>query len=90
MSAPDDYLEKVYAGLLGKAIGIYLGHPFELWSSTPAVLWTANRPQEKGIHVHVYEKGRRIIDDTFGTVILKGQQLDRQLMWRNMVENTLY
>jgi ADP-ribosylglycohydrolase len=31
MSAPDDYLEKVYAGLLGKAIGIYLGHPFELW-----------------------------------------------------------
>jgi len=31
MSAPSDYLERVYAGLLGKAIGIYLGHPYELW-----------------------------------------------------------
>jgi hypothetical protein len=31
MSAPHDYLERVYAGLLGKTIGIYAGHPFELW-----------------------------------------------------------
>ena len=31
MSAPTDYLERVYAGLLGKCIGIYAGHPFELW-----------------------------------------------------------
>ena len=31
MSAPKDYLERVYAGLLGKCIGIYAGHPFELW-----------------------------------------------------------
>ena len=31
ISAPNDYLERVYAGLLGKCIGIYAGHPFELW-----------------------------------------------------------
>jgi len=31
MSALKDYPEKVYAGLLGKMIGIYMGHPFELW-----------------------------------------------------------
>jgi len=31
MSAPTNYLERVYAGLLGKCIGIYAGHPFELW-----------------------------------------------------------
>jgi ADP-ribosylglycohydrolase len=28
---PDDYLERVYAGVLGKIIGVYLGRPFEGW-----------------------------------------------------------
>ena len=32
MSAPNDYLERVYAGVLGKIIGVYLGRPFEGWS----------------------------------------------------------
>jgi ADP-ribosylglycohydrolase len=27
-----DYVEKVYAGVLGKMIGVYLGRPFEGWS----------------------------------------------------------
>jgi len=66
---------------------------FEIWSSTPAVVWTANRPQEKGIHVHIYEKsigGRRIIDNTFGEVIYKGKSLDRKELWVLMTNNTLY
>lgn len=29
---PNDYLERVYAGVLGKLIGVYLGRPFENWS----------------------------------------------------------
>lgn len=29
---PNDYLERVYAGVLGKIIGVYLGRPFEGWS----------------------------------------------------------
>jgi ADP-ribosylglycohydrolase len=33
MSAPIDYLERVYAGVLGKIIGVYLGRPFEGWTS---------------------------------------------------------
>jgi ADP-ribosylglycohydrolase len=32
MSVPGDYLERVYAGVLGKLIGVYLGRPFEGWS----------------------------------------------------------
>lgn len=68
----------------------YPGHKFNLWSSTPAVLWTANRPQEKGIHVHVYEDNRRLVDDTFGTVIFQGKPLNRDEMWQNMIKNTLY
>jgi hypothetical protein len=69
----------------------YKGLDFEIWSSTPAVLWTADRPQEKGIHVHVYERGRhRVVDDTFGTVIYNGMELDREQLWKQMAENTLY
>lgn len=29
---PADHLERVYAGCLGKVIGVYLGRPFEMWS----------------------------------------------------------
>lgn len=29
---PSDYQERVYAGVLGKIIGVYLGRPFEQWS----------------------------------------------------------
>ncbi len=32
MSLPHDYAERVYAGVLGKLIGVYLGRPFEGWS----------------------------------------------------------
>lgn len=30
---PADYLERVYAGVLGKAVGVYLGRPVEGWSN---------------------------------------------------------
>ena len=32
MPLPPDYVERVYAGVLGKLIGVYLGRPFEGWS----------------------------------------------------------
>ena len=32
MPTPHDYAERVYAGVLGKIIGVYLGRPFEGWS----------------------------------------------------------
>ena len=31
-SLPADYAERVYAGVLGKIIGVYLGRPFEGWT----------------------------------------------------------
>jgi ADP-ribosylglycohydrolase len=33
MSIPKDYAERVYAGVLGKIIGVYLGRPFEGWTN---------------------------------------------------------
>ena len=32
MTLPQDYVERTYAGVLGKIIGVYLGRPFEGWS----------------------------------------------------------
>jgi ADP-ribosylglycohydrolase len=32
MYSSPDYLERVYAGVLGKIIGVYLGRPFEQWT----------------------------------------------------------
>ena len=76
----------------GRTINLddYSGHAFDLWASTPAVVWTANRPQEKGVHVHIYGDEGRIIDDTYSTVVYKGEKLDRKELWANMVENTIY
>ncbi|MEQ1541830.1 MAG: hypothetical protein ABL926_06200 [Novosphingobium sp.] len=62
---------------------------FALWASTPAVLWTAERAQERGIHVHLGTKGQRLIDDTFGTVIYRGEKLDRNALLDAMVANTV-
>jgi len=33
MPLPKDYAERVYAGVLGKIIGVYAGRPFEGWSN---------------------------------------------------------
>lgn len=71
----------------------YAGREFEIWSSTPAVVWTANRAQERGIHVHVYADGVDgpcIENNTFGAVTYKGVPLDRKLLWQQMTANTLY
>lgn len=65
------------------------GLTFALWASTPAVIWTAERPQERGIHVHLHMDGKRVIDDTFGTVIYKGKKLNRADLMEAMVSTTV-
>jgi hypothetical protein len=74
-----------------KAINLddYVGLPFQAWASTPAVLWTANRPQERGIHVHVYKDGNYLVDDTFGDVTYKGQRLERAALLQTMMDGTI-
>jgi hypothetical protein len=55
----------------------YEGHSYTIWASTPAVVWTAARPQELGIHVHVHDGPTRVVDETFGEVVLDGELLNR-------------
>ncbi|EHK15299.1 uncharacterized protein TRIVIDRAFT_56535 [Trichoderma virens Gv29-8] len=62
---PDDYLERVYAGVLGKLIGVYVGRPFEGWTHQRIV-------EELGhIRGYVHEKvGDPLVvtdDDVSGT-----------------------
>lgn len=66
----------------------------KVWSSTPAILWTGQVPQEMGIHIHVYQGQKKIIDDTFGTVIwFDGSSLEREKLLDSMLakakENTV-
>lgn len=50
MQLPPDYIERVYAGVLGKIVGVYLGRPFEGWTHQRIL-------RELGeIHSYVHEK----------------------------------
>jgi ADP-ribosylglycohydrolase len=65
MRLPADYVERVYAGVLGKTIGVYLGRPFEGWTYERIM-------QELGeIHYYVHDRlGKLLVvtdDDISGT-----------------------
>lgn len=50
-----------------------------IWGSNQAVIWTASRHEESGIHVHAYEtsdEDRPAVDDTFCSVEIDGVTLD--------------
>ena len=67
----------------------YSNCTYTVWASTPAVVWTAARPQELGIHVHIHRDRKRIIDETFGEVMYKGKFLDRHALVKIMAERTI-
>jgi hypothetical protein len=63
---------------------------YDIWASTPAVVWTAKRPQQKGIHVHVHDvNGNRIIDETFGVVTLEKKRLKREELIDKMFASSI-
>jgi len=67
----------------------YKGCHFTVWASTPAIVWTAARPQEFGIHVHVHDGTSRIVDDTFGEVTLHGAPLERAKLIEAMIARSV-
>lgn len=64
---PADYAERVYAGILGKVLGVYVGRPVENWS------YERIQSEIGDIHGFIHEKrGRRLIvtdDDISGTLL---------------------
>lgn len=67
----------------------YEGCSYTIWASTPAILWTAKRPQEFGIHVHVHRGTERVVDETFGQVILDGEPLERSALIQSMIDRSI-
>jgi hypothetical protein len=67
----------------------YEGCSYTIWASTPAILWTAKRPQELGIHVHVHKEMERVVDETFGKVILNGETLERSALIQSMIDRSI-
>lgn len=58
----------------------------EIWSSTTALIWTFLRPEVVGIHVHAYNgDGKRVVDETYGSVTLDGQLLNRAELLNQML-----
>lgn len=66
-SLPDDYLNRAYAGVLGKLIGVYVGRPFEGWTHQRILR------QLGPIRYYVHEKVKSPLvvtdDDVSGTFV---------------------
>ncbi|MBS0641762.1 MAG: hypothetical protein JSS43_18010 [Proteobacteria bacterium] len=63
----------------------------QIWASNPAILWTAPRPEEEGIHVHLYgdRQGPPVIDETFDRVRIDGVPLDNGMVRYLMAQQAL-
>jgi len=62
----------------------------QIWASNPAIIWTAPRAEEAGIHVHLFKEkiGKPESDDTYGTVEIDGISLDAEMVRFYMVQKS--
>lgn len=61
-----------------------------IWGSNRAIVWTAERSEEEGIHVHCYDRdGKVVIDDTFGHVTIDGISLDPNMVRLYMAQSAM-
>ena len=86
MALPHDYTERVYAGVLGKLIGVYLGRPFEGW--THERIMDELGPIEYFVHERLGEPLVVTDDDIAGTFTflraLEGCRRPKDLTSRNV------
>ena len=62
-----------------------------LWASNPAVIWTAERPEEEGIHVHIFsaDGDEPLQDNTFGIITIDGVAIDVDMVKQLMAQSTV-
>jgi hypothetical protein len=53
------------------------------------IVWTASRPQEFGIHVHVHDGQTRLVDETYAEVTLEGKALERSSLIKAMIDRSV-
>jgi transposase-like protein len=63
----------------------------QIWGSNEAILWTASREEERGIHIHAFTEAdsKPEIDDTFSRVAIDGVSLDAGRVRILMAQNAL-
>jgi transposase-like protein len=63
----------------------------QVWGSNPAFLWTSDRAEEEGIHVHAFCKSDEYpdLDETYGEVTIDGVSLDPEMVRVLMAQNSL-
>jgi transposase-like protein len=63
----------------------------QIWGSNPAILWTASKNEESGIHIHAFENDTipPTIDETFRRVRIDGITLDPTLIRSLMAQTAL-
>lgn len=63
----------------------------KIWASNPALIWTAERHEEEGIHIHAYKDstGAPVLDETFGYVSIDGLELNYRQVAQLMAQKTL-
>jgi hypothetical protein len=64
----------------------------QVWGSNTAFLWTADRPEEEGVHVHAFKGPDEEIpdpDETYGEVVVDGIRLDAHMVRLLMAQNVM-
>lgn len=63
----------------------------QIWASNPAIIWTAKRAEEAGIHVHLFEDINQppVTDETYGKVEIDGVEIDDLMIRYYMVQKSL-
>lgn len=63
----------------------------QIWGSNPAIVWTSQKSEEQGIHVHAYKDtyDHYSIDNTYDVVEIDGIKLDAVMVRTLMAQNCL-
>jgi hypothetical protein len=63
----------------------------QVWASNPAFLWTAKRPEEEGIQIHLFDgvSDSPVEDDTYDAVTIDGVRLDEDMLKHFMAQKAL-
>jgi hypothetical protein len=62
-----------------------------VWGSNPAFLWTGSHCEQEGMHVHAFGASAEApdLDETYGTVILDGKELNSKMIRFLMAQSAL-
>jgi transposase-like protein len=68
----------------------YFGGGMLIWGSNPAIVWTAQRNEESGVHVHVFDgqNSSPTVDDTYDIVDVDGLRLEASMVRVFMVQQS--